>query len=103
MKRPASTTPSSSTKNDDGAYYAVTDTESRFYKNVFAVDVPAAHEFRFLDWCDPEADAPTELSLKEMLTRYSNDEIHSTEDNTEVTFDENGRVTQIIYRYPPWN
>jgi len=90
-------------KNEDGAYYLVTDTENRFYKDVFGFGVTVPEDFKFLDWSDPEAEQPTELTLHDLLVKYSNEEIHSTEDNTEFSFDENGALTQVVYRYSPWN
>lgn len=90
-------------KNEKGLYNAVTDTENRFYKNVFAIEVPAASSLRFLDWSDPEAEAPVKMTCKDLLTRYMNNEIHSKEDNTEITFDADGNLTEVIYRYSPWN
>ena len=90
-------------KNEKGLYNAVTDTENRFYKNVFAIEVPAASSLRFLDWSDPEAEAPVKMTCKDLLTRYMNNEIHSTEDNTEIAFDADGNLTEVIYRYSPWN
>jgi len=90
-------------KNEDGLYNAVTDTENRFYRNLFAIEVPAPSNMVFLDWSDPEAEAPTELTLKDYVNRYINDEINSTPDNTEITFDENGNLTTVTYRYSPWN
>ena len=90
-------------KNEAGYYYAVTETENRFYKNLFLIEVRADSTLRFMDWSDPEADDPTELTLKDLLTRYLNEEIHSFADNTEVTFDENGHLSEILYRYTPWN
>ncbi|MDO5327439.1 MAG: hypothetical protein Q4G00_12060 [Clostridia bacterium] len=91
------------TKNEKGLYNAVTDTENRFYRNLFAIEVPAPSDMVFLDWSDPEAEAPTELTLKDYVNRYMNDEINSTPDNTEITFDENGNLTAVTYRYSPWN
>ena len=89
--------------NDDGLYYAVGDTEERFYRTICSIEIPASADLLFLDWSDPEADDPTELTLKDLLTRYANEEIHSMEDNTEITFDENGKLVSILYRYSPWN
>ncbi len=90
-------------KNDEGAYYAVTDTENRFYKDVFGFSAVPSENFKFLDWSDPEAEQPTELTLHDLLERYSKEEINSTADNTEFSFDENGNLAQVIYRYSPWN
>ena len=43
------------------------------------------------------------MTLKDLVTMRMNDEIFSSEDNTEITFDENGRLIEIVYRYTPWN
>ena len=88
-------------KNEDGQYVAVTDTENRFYRTLFTVEVPASSALRFLDWSDPEAEAPTELTLKDLVERYA--DLNSLEDNTEFTFDENAQLIQFTYRYSPWN
>lgn len=90
-------------KNEDGLYTAVTDTENRFYKNLFGIEVPAPKDLRFVDWSDPEAEEPTVLTLKDLMTRAMNDEINSTADNTEITFDAEGRLSELVYRYSPWN
>ena len=90
-------------ENEDGLFNAVSDTENRFYKKLFAIEVPAASDLRFLDWSDPEAEEPVVLTLKHLLTRYANEEIFSSEDNTEIIFDEDGNLTDVVYRYSPWN
>ena len=90
-------------KNEDGLYTAVTDTENRFYKNLFGIEVPAPKDLRFVDWSDPEAEEPTVLTLKDLMTRAMNDEINSSADNTEITFDAEGRLSEVVYRYSPWN
>lgn len=90
-------------KNDEGLYTAVTDTENRFYKNLFGIEVPAPKDLRFVDWSDPEAEEPTVLTLRDLMIRRMNDEIYSSPDNTEITFDAEGRLSEVVYRYSPWN
>ena len=90
-------------KNDKGLYTAITDTENRFYKNVFRFEVQAAPDFKFLDSGDPEAEKPVELTIKELIDRYSNEQLNSSEENTVITFDDAGMVKQLEYLYTPWN
>lgn len=89
--------------NEDGLYYAVSDTEHRFYAAVAAIEVPAPADLRFVDGSDPEAEEATVGTLQDLLDRYGKEEINSSADNTEITFDEEGRLTEIVYRYSPWN
>ena len=56
-----------------------------------------------MDWSDPEAETPTELTLKDLVTRYENNEIHSIPDNTQITFDADGKLVEVKYTYSPWN
>ena len=90
-------------KNDKGLYTAITDTENRFYKNVFSFEVQAAPDFKFLDSGDPEAEKPVELTIKELIDRYSDEQLNSMEENTVITFDDDGLVKQLEYLYTPWN
>ncbi len=90
-------------KNDKGLYTAITDTENRFYKNVFSFEVQAAPDFKFLDSGDPEAEKPVELTIKELIERYSDEQLNSMEENTVITFDDDGLVKQLEYLYTPWN
>ena len=90
-------------QNDAGAYYAVSDTEHRFYKNVFGIEVRATDSFVFLDKSDPETQTPKELTLNDLLTRYINEEINSSPDNTVIAFDENGVLSTMTYSFSPWN
>ncbi|MBO5534072.1 MAG: hypothetical protein J6B53_01535 [Clostridia bacterium] len=90
-------------KNDKGMYTAITDTENRFYKNVFSFEVQAAPDFKFLDSGDPEAEKPVELTIKELIDRYSDEQLNSMEENTVITFDDDGLVKQLEYLYTPWN
>ena len=90
-------------KNDREMYNALTDTENRFYKALFSVETVAAPAFRFFDYSDPEAEKPTELTIKDLLERYRNDIIVSTEENTVISFDNDGNLIRLEYHYTPWN
>lgn len=88
-------------KNHEGLYIAISDTENRYYKNVFGIEIPVPPQTPFLDFGDPEAEKPVELTVKDLLNRY--EELTFLPDNTQVSFDENGNLTQIMYLYTPWN
>ena len=91
------------TKNEDGRYWAITDTENSFYTNLFQVEVPVPEDMQFLDQSDPEAEEPTVLTVKDLLERAMNEELHLDETNTTITFDEEGRLMSVHYTYAPWN
>ncbi|MBQ9009507.1 MAG: hypothetical protein IJ088_09285 [Clostridia bacterium] len=89
--------------NGKGIYTAITDTENRFYKTVFSIEVPVTDGFRFLDYGNPEATEPTELSVTDLLDRYSGEQMTSTEENTVIVFDADGNLNRVEYHYTPWN
>ncbi len=91
------------TKNDDGDYTATNDTDNPFWQGTVTVEVKADPETPYLDWSDPEADQPVELTLKDMFERVVNDEIFLDENNTEITFDDDGNLESVLQRYSPWN
>ena len=70
---------------------------------MFRFEVQAAPDFKFLDSGDPEAEKPVELTIKELIDRYSNEQLNSSEENTVITFDDAGMVKQLEYLYTPWN
>ena len=56
----------------------------------------------FRDFSDPEAEEPTDRTLNDFLKMVS-EEVSFNEDNTEITFDENGHLAVLLYKYTPWN
>ncbi|MBR6185084.1 MAG: hypothetical protein IKQ41_02380 [Clostridia bacterium] len=90
-------------KLEDGSYAAVTEYEYPFWTDIFTVEVPLEKDIRFLDWSDPEnLDAPVALGLDELLDHLINGTVFSPY-NTQVSFDENGRLIELLYTYSPWN
>ena len=90
-------------KTEDGTYIATTDTENPFYTEVFTVNVPLEKDISFLDGSDPEnLDAPVKLGFEELLDHLLNGTSFAPY-NTEVTFDENGKLVEFLYNYSPWN
>ena len=90
-------------KAEDGTYIASTDTDNPFYTEIFTVKVPLEKDISFLDWSDPEnLDEPVKLGYDELLGHLL-DGTNFAPYNTRVTFDENGKLTEFLYSYSPWN
>ena len=91
------------TKMEDGDYIAATDTDYPFWTELFTVKVPLEKDVSFLDWSDPEnLDAPVKLGFDELLGHLLEGTSFSP-NNTQVTFDENGKLIEFLYTYSPWN
>lgn len=91
-------------KAEDGeAYLAATDAENPFYTEVFTVKVPLQKDVSFLDWSDPEnLEEPVKLGYDELLDLLLEGASFAPY-NTTVTFDENGKLVELLYSYSPWN
>ena len=90
-------------KMEDGTYVASTETDYPFYTEIFTVKVPLEKDISFLDWSDPEnLDDPVKLGFNELVDHL----LEGTDFapyNTRVTFDENGKLVELLYNYSPWN
>ena len=90
-------------KLEDGTYIASTDTENPFYTEIFTVKVPLEKDISFLDWSDPEnLEGPVERGFDELLDLLL-EGTNFAPYNTKVTFDENGKLVELLYSYSPWN
>ncbi|MBR5109866.1 MAG: hypothetical protein IK099_06690 [Clostridia bacterium] len=90
-------------KLEDGSYAAKMENDYPFWTDVFTVEVPLEKDVKFLDWSNPEnLDAPVELGFDELLDRLI-DGTDFAAYNTQVTFDENGKLVELLYSYSPWN
>ena len=91
-------------KAEDGAaYIASTETDNPFYTDVFTVTVPLDKDISFLDWSDPDnSDEPVKLGFEELITLLQ-EGTNFAPYNTKVTFDENGKLVEVLYNYSPWN
>ena len=91
-------------KAEDGAaYIASTDTDFPFYTDVLTVTVPLEKDIRFLDWSDPEnLEAPVERGYDELIAQIQEGTDFAPY-NTQVTFDGNGKLTEFLYNYSPFN
>ena len=60
-------------------------------------------DIRFLDWSDPEnLEEPVKRGFDELLDCLLS-ETDFAPHNTQVTFDENGKLVELLYNYSPWN
>ncbi len=90
-------------KTEDGYYVARTETDNPFYTDVFTITIPLGKDIRFLDWSDPDnLEAPVEKGYEDLLNLLLEDTNFSPY-NTKVTFDENGKLVELLYTYSPWN
>ena len=90
------------TREEDGRYSLTDDTDYPFWRTTFSFDVPADADLVYLDWSDPEAEAPVQRTLLDYIEDYQNDTLFD-ENNTQITFDGDGRLTQLLRNYSPWN
>ena len=90
-------------KNEEGFYTVTTDTDYPLWTEVFTVKVPLQKDISFLDWSDPEnLEEPVKLGFDELLDLLL-EETDFAPFNTRVTFDENGKLVEVLYNYSPWN
>ena len=90
-------------KDEDGAYIAITETDYPFWTEVFSFKAPVGKDVSFLDWSDPEnLKAPVKLGYGEFLD-YLLGGRSFTANNTRLTFDENGKLVEILLNYSPWD
>ena len=90
-------------KTEEGTYIASTVPDYPLYSEVFTIKVPLEKDIRFLDWSDPEnLDEPVILGFNELLDHLL-EGTNFAPYNTRVTFDENGKLIELLYNYSPWN
>ena len=91
------------TRTEEGYYTVTTDTDYPFWTDIFAITVPLEKDIRFLDWSDPEnLEEPGKRGFDELLDCLLS-ETDFAPYNTQVTFDENGKLVELLYNYSPWN
>ena len=88
---------------DSGVYTAFTETDIPYWRDSVAVEWLVSPDAVFLDWGDPEAEIPLTCTIDELMDRVIDDSILLNPDNTEITFDEEGRLSVLLYRYSPMN
>ena len=90
-------------KTEEGTYIVTTVPDYPLYTEIFTVTVPLEKDISFLDWSDPEnLDGPVKLGYDELLELLLEGTSFAPY-NTRVTFDENGKLIELLYNYSPWN
>ena len=90
-------------RDDQGGYYAVDDTEHTLWLQVCQLECNMAEGFEFVDDSDPDPDAqPIVRPVEDLVKGYEGDMVFLP-DNMRITFDDDCRVTQVLYLYTPWN
>ena len=90
-------------KTEEGTYIASRVPDYPFYTDIFTVTVPLEKDISFLDWSDPEnLDEPVKLGFDELIILIQ-EGTNFAPYNTKVTFDENGKLIELLYSYSPWN
>ncbi len=89
--------------DDDGSYYCVNDTEHTLMRPVIQFDCVLAKDFQFVDASDPDLDAEPVTGTVEDVVRGYEEGSYFTEENTILTFDENGALLTVMRVYTPWN
>ena len=90
-------------KTEEGTYIASAIPDYPLYSEVFTIKVPLEKDILFLDWSDPEnLDEPVKLGYDELLDLLL-EKTNFAPYNTKVTFDENGKLVELLYSYSPWN
>lgn len=90
-------------KTEEGTCIASTVPDYPLYTEIFTVKVPLEKDISFLDWSDPEnLEAPVKLGFDELLGHLL-EKTSFAPYNTRVTFDENGKLVELLYNYSPWN
>ena len=90
-------------KDQDGNYIATTETDNPFYTELFTIKTELPKDISFLDWSDPEnLEEPEKKGFDELLSLL-HEGTNFAPYNTKLTFDENGKLTEFLYSYSPWN
>ena len=89
---------------EDGNYAVLTTDEHTYWQSRITIEclVNRDGNFVYKDWGDPEAEEPVVYNLNELLALLEKDLVLSA-DNTKITFDEEGNLTEILRVYTPWN
>ena len=90
-------------RDEQGGYYAMDDTEHTLWLEVCQLECNLAEEFEFVDDSEPGPDGkPIVRPVEDLVKGYDGDMVFLP-DNMRITFDDDCRVTQVLYLYTPWN
>ena len=90
--------------DENGNYYCVDESEHTMLREVVSFDCVPADGFVYVDASDPDLDAePRNLALADVINTYLESDFYFTEENTRITFNENGEALTLTRVYTPWN
>ena len=72
-----------------------------FWRSPVFIECAVSPSASFLDWSDPEAEIPVTCTMDDLMDRLISSEILLTENNTEITFDEDGLLCVLLYQITP--
>ena len=86
---------------EDGLYTVTNEMNQPFWQGPVFIECSASPGAVFLDWSDMEAELPLTRTMDDLMEKLIADEILLTEDNTEITFDEDGLLCVLLYQKKP--
>lgn len=88
--------------NEDGTYFCMDDMEHTLWVRVLQFEAAAAEGFVYVDASEPDAD-PVNRAMEDVISGYEEYPGYFNEENTYITFDENGAILELKRVYSPWN
>ena len=89
------------TQRDDGLYTVTNEMNQPFWRSPVFIECAVSPSAVFLDWSDPEAEIPVTCTMDDLMDKLISSEILLTENNTEITFDEDGLLCVLLYQITP--
>ena len=89
------------TQRDDGLYTATNEMNHPFWRGPVFIECAVSPSAVLLDWSNPEAEIPVTCTMDDLMDKLIEGEIQLTEDNTEITFDEEGLLCVLLYQITP--
>ncbi len=89
------------TQRDDGLYTVTNEMNQPFWRGPVFIECGVSPSAVFLDWSDLEAELPVTCTMDDLMDKLISSEILLTEDNTEITFDEDGLLCVLLYQITP--
>ena len=86
---------------EDGLYTVTNEMNQPFWQGPVFIECSVSPGAVFLDWSDMEAELPLPRTMDDLMEKLIADEILLTEDNTEITFDEDGLLCVLLYQKKP--
>ncbi len=90
--------------DEDGSYYLVDEIEHTLYLHMTSFYFLLADDFVYVDDSDPDLEAePVTGTVEDVMKGCQEESSFFNEENTRITFNENGEITELRRIYTPWN